>query len=114
MTHVVNASPIVPCFHRKRLRYRSIGVYDDEQDDIAQHFAATSAFIAKVLAGVAQRSAAGHGCTRTAACTRHLLLAVLGSETLVFAHSGSEARRCSGPLLCGSEPEQHADHGVPH
>lgn len=47
VTHVVNASPIVPCFHRKRLRYRSIVVYDDEQDDIAQHFAATSAFIAK-------------------------------------------------------------------
>lgn len=49
VTHVVNASPIVPCFHRKRLRYRSICVYDDEHDDIAQHFAATSAYIAKVL-----------------------------------------------------------------
>lgn len=48
VTHVVNASPIVPCFHRKRLRYRSICVYDDEQDDIAQHFAAAIAFIAKV------------------------------------------------------------------
>ena len=48
VTHVVNASPIVPCFHRKRLRYRSICVYDDEQDDIAQHFAAATAFIAKV------------------------------------------------------------------
>jgi hypothetical protein len=47
VTHVVNASPIVPCFHRKRLRYRSICVYDDEQDDIAQHFAAATAFIAK-------------------------------------------------------------------
>jgi hypothetical protein len=48
VTHVVNASPIVPCFHRKRLRYRSICVYDDEQDDIAQHFASAIAFIAKV------------------------------------------------------------------
>jgi hypothetical protein len=48
VTHIVNASPIVPCFHRKRLRYCSICVYDDEQDDIAQHFAATIAFITKV------------------------------------------------------------------
>lgn len=55
VTHVVNASPVVPCFHRKRLRYRSIVVYDDEQDDIAQHFATTSAFIAKVLQSITAR-----------------------------------------------------------
>jgi protein tyrosine phosphatase (PTP) superfamily phosphohydrolase (DUF442 family) len=47
VTHVVNASPVVPCFHRRKMRYRSICVYDDEHDDIAQFFEATNAFIAK-------------------------------------------------------------------
>jgi hypothetical protein len=61
VTHIVNASPIVPCFHRKRLRYRSICVYDDEQDDIAQHFAAATAFIAKVLIGTSGRCLHMHG-----------------------------------------------------
>ncbi len=48
VTHVLNASPIVPCFHRRKLRYKNLLVYDDEQEDIAQFFEAANAFIAKV------------------------------------------------------------------
>lgn len=48
VSHVVNASPIVPCFHRGRLHYRVVSVYDDEAEDITQHFPATNRYIAKV------------------------------------------------------------------
>ena len=41
-------SQIVPCFHRKKLRYRAVFVYDDGEEDISQFFGPTNAFIAKV------------------------------------------------------------------
>lgn len=47
VTHVLNASPIVPCFHRKHLRYKAVVVYDDSEEDIAQFFDASAAFIAR-------------------------------------------------------------------
>ena len=48
ITHVVNASPLVPCFHKKSLHYRSISVFDDPQEDIAQFFPAVNYYIDKV------------------------------------------------------------------
>jgi hypothetical protein len=48
ITHVVNASPIVPCFHAGCLRYRTVAVFDDAGEDIAQFFDATNRWIDKV------------------------------------------------------------------
>ena len=45
---MLNASPIVPCFHRRQLRYKVVTVYDDAQEDIAQFFEETNRYIAKV------------------------------------------------------------------
>eukprot|EP00884_Botryococcus_braunii_P009218 jgi/Botrbrau1/18298/Bobra.0179s0028.2 len=49
ITHVINASPVVPCFHRTRLKYKVVEVYDDEDDDISQFFAQSNKFIDKAL-----------------------------------------------------------------
>jgi len=48
VTHVVNASPIVPCFHKKVLRYKSVNVFDDSDEDIAQFFPTISNYISRV------------------------------------------------------------------
>ena len=45
---MLNASPIVPCFHRRQLRYKVVTVFDDAQEDIAQFFEETNRYIAKV------------------------------------------------------------------
>lgn len=48
VTHVLNASPIVPCFHRGQFRYKCVPVYDDADEDISSFFSETNRFIAKV------------------------------------------------------------------
>ena len=48
VTHVLNASPIVPCFHRRHFRYKCVPVYDDVDEDISSFFAETNRFISKV------------------------------------------------------------------
>ncbi len=48
VTHVLNASPIVPCFHRHHFRYKCVPVYDDVDEDISSFFAETNRFIARV------------------------------------------------------------------
>lgn len=50
ITHVINAAPVVPCFHTTRLKYKVLEVYDDEEDDIAQFFEESNKFIDKVRA----------------------------------------------------------------
>jgi hypothetical protein len=45
VTHVLNASPVVPCFHKKRLRYKVLEVYDDVDEDISQFFEESNQFI---------------------------------------------------------------------
>lgn len=57
ITHVLNASPIVPCFHRRHLRYKVVTVYDDAQEDIAQFFDETNSFISKVNSHLPGQSA---------------------------------------------------------
>ena len=73
VTHVVNASPIVPCFHKKALHYCFVGVYDDPEEDIAQFFPSVCHYISKVRAQrhaahqlhVISRMYAGRGPTAT-------------------------------------------------
>ena len=48
VTHVLNVSPVVPCFHRKALRYKTVTVYDDPDSNIAQYFSDTNKYIHKV------------------------------------------------------------------
>ena len=48
ITHVLNASPVIPCFHKRHLRYKKVLVYDDPDDDISRHFDESSRFINKV------------------------------------------------------------------
>jgi hypothetical protein len=48
VTHILNASPIVPCYHRRHFRYKVVSVYDDAQEDISQHFDDTNKYISKV------------------------------------------------------------------
>lgn len=49
ITHVLNASPVIPCFHKRHLRYKKIVVYDDPDDDIARFFDESNRFIHKVM-----------------------------------------------------------------
>ena len=48
VTHILNASPIVPCFHRQQFKYKIVSIYDDAQEDISQFFEETNKFISKV------------------------------------------------------------------
>ena len=45
ITHVLNCSPMVPCFHRDKFHYLELEVYDDSDEDISQHFEAAIAFV---------------------------------------------------------------------
>lgn len=47
VTHILNASPIVPCYHRRHFRYKVVSVYDDAQEDISQHFEEANKYITK-------------------------------------------------------------------
>ena len=48
ISHIVNASPVVPCFHRHTFKYKVVTVYDDADEDIQQHFHETNQFISEV------------------------------------------------------------------
>lgn len=48
ITHVLNASPVIPCFHKRHLRYKQIFVYDDPDEDISAFFEESNKFINKV------------------------------------------------------------------
>ena len=51
---MLNASPVVPCFHGGCFRYKTVAVYDDVDEDIAQHFPETNNFIDQVRAYLPQ------------------------------------------------------------
>jgi len=99
ITHIVNASPLVPCFHEGSpgLEYRRVDVYDTADADLAAHFAPVSAHIAGALAGggaVLVHCYAGQ--SRSAALVAaHLMLA--GGLTLGGA---LEAVRAGRPAAC--------------
>lgn len=48
MTHILNASPIVPRFHERHFSYMTVHVYDDAEEDIARFFHQAACFIARV------------------------------------------------------------------
>ena len=48
ITYVLNASPVIPCFHQKYLRYKKVFVYDDPDEDISRYFDESIRFIQKV------------------------------------------------------------------
>jgi len=54
ITHIVNASPLVPCYHADNtaagLHYLTVNLYDSKDADIACHFEPVSAFITSALA----------------------------------------------------------------
>lgn len=51
ITHVINASPAIPCFFKGKssIEYLMVDVYDTAEADIAQHFEAASEFISSAL-----------------------------------------------------------------
>ena len=57
ITHVLNASPVIPCFHKRQFRYKQIFVYDDPDEDISAFFEESNKFINKVgrLANITAR-----------------------------------------------------------
>ena len=50
ITHVLNASPVVPRFHKRHFSYMTIHVYDDAEEDITRFFHQAACFIARVSA----------------------------------------------------------------
>ena len=109
ITHVLNASPIVPCFHRRHLRYKVITVYDDAQEDIASHFDTTNRYIAKVRSLIAlalcfQRLA---DCSCLAGSSRFLHIALLHC-------AGQEEGRGAGTLLCRNVALSHVCSRLSH
>lgn len=48
VTHILNASPIVPRFHKRHFSYMTVHVYDDAEEDIARFFHQAACFIARV------------------------------------------------------------------
>ena len=48
VTHVLNASPVVPCFHKKHLRYHVVHILDDPEAQIHTNFQRCNSFIHKV------------------------------------------------------------------
>lgn len=46
--YIVNASPVVPRFHPNEMTYKVVQVFDDPEEDIAQHFDDVNQFIQQV------------------------------------------------------------------
>lgn len=49
ITHILNASPLVPCFFKNYFQYLQINAHDDAEEDITQYFAHTNDFIEQVV-----------------------------------------------------------------
>ena len=57
VTHVLNASPVVPCFYKKHLRYHVVHILDDPEAQIHKNFQSCNSFIHKVSSSHAVRAA---------------------------------------------------------
>lgn len=75
ITHVLNASPVIPCFHKRQLRYKQVLVYDDPGEDISAFFSESNRFInkARKKGGVLVHCYAGQ--SRSAALVAAYLIA---------------------------------------
>ena len=56
ITHILNASPLAPCFFRDCFKYLVIEVHDDPAENIAQYFSCANQFIEEVCQPVPQPS----------------------------------------------------------
>ena len=86
VTHIVNASPIVPCFFRGHFRYKALPVYDDAEEDIARFFADATRFIARVRCPFLSRQSSS---------------ASTGAPRVCRARSGTNARKSTKAALAG-------------
>ncbi|KAL0030302.1 hypothetical protein WJX77_008447 [Trebouxia sp. C0004] len=86
VTHVLNASPVIPCFHKRQLRYKKLLVYDDPDDDIARFFDESSRFIQKARkkGGVLVHCFAGQ--SRSAALVAAYLISYEGLDPGAALH----------------------------
>lgn len=82
ITYVLNASPVIPCFHRKHLRYKKVLVYDDPDEDISRYFNESNRFIQKARkkGGVLVHCFAGQ--SRSATLVAAYLIACEGLDAL--------------------------------
>ena len=70
----MNASPVVPCFHGGTFHYKTINVYDDHDEDIAQYFPETNTFIEQVCMATCSGRGQLAGATRrrrASPCAQH-------------------------------------------
>lgn len=88
ITHVLNASPVIPCFHKRQFRYKKFLIYDDPDDDIARFFDESNKFIHKVCPHMVNRFGLSSAGTRYPKTNRFPLLA------------GAEEGRGASALLC--------------
>lgn len=97
ITHVLNASPVIPCFHKRQLRYKKLLVYDDPDDDIAHFFDESSKFIQKARkkGGVLVHCFAGQ--SRSAALVVAYLIAYEGLDLGAALHLIKQVRPCAQP-----------------
>jgi protein-tyrosine phosphatase len=97
VTHILNASPIVPCYHRRHFRYKVVSVYDDAQEDISQHFEEANKYIAKgrQKGGVLVHCYAGM--SRSATFVLAYLVACEGMSLATAMHATKLARPCIAP-----------------
>lgn len=115
ITHVLNASPIVPCFHRKYLRYKNVDVFDDEEENIMQYFMSSSAYITKgIQKGGAVLIHCYAGQSRSSALVMAHLIITQGITVEAALHCLRVVRPCAEPnpgFL--RQLEQFANHTLP-
>lgn len=97
ITHVLNASPVIPCFHKRQFRYKKLHVYDDPDDDIARFFDESNRFIQKARkkGGILVHCFAGQ--SRSAALVAAYLISSEGLDPGDALHMIRQARPSAQP-----------------
>lgn len=97
ITHVLNASPVIPCFHKRHFRYKKFLVYDDPDDDIARFFDESNKFIhkARKKGGVLVHCFAGQ--SRSAALVAAYLISSEGMDPGAAINLIRQARPSAQP-----------------
>ena len=80
VTHVLNCSPMVPCFHKDKLTYLHLEVFDETGEDIARHFPRANAFIAAGLEAGGVYVHCYAGASRSAALVMAYLISEKGMD----------------------------------
>jgi hypothetical protein len=108
VTHVVNASPIVPCFHRKALHYQTVDIYDDGDDDIKEHLQKTSVYISKVPPSSSSRDIFFFSVCKIFLCT---FSCILCKRAFAGCAGYQEGGVSLSALLCWPKPQFSTCHG---